>query len=141
ESGVAIGLTVSGPRQRDIIRRALDARVDGTNPFQSVQATWNLLEPSAGPALADAHASGWNVIVKESMANRRVARIDGLAIAAALAQPWADIVLSGAVTEAQLASNLSALDLTLREDELRARLADAEAPEAYWKARSQLAWR
>ena len=69
--GLAIGLTVSGPRQADVIRRALDVSVDGVNPLQTVQATWNLLEPSAGPALADAKAEGWGVIVKEALANDR----------------------------------------------------------------------
>lgn len=141
ESGVAIGLTVSGPRQADTIRRAFGASVDGVNPFRCVQATWNLLEPSAGPALADAHALGWTVIVKESLANGRLARIDQRAIAAAMAQPWADVVLSGAVTEAQLASNLGAVGLALTEAEMLDLLAGAEPPETYWRTRSQLAWR
>jgi aryl-alcohol dehydrogenase-like predicted oxidoreductase len=52
-SGVVIGLTVTGPNQADVIRRALRVSVDGLNPFQVVQATWNLLEPSAAAALAD----------------------------------------------------------------------------------------
>ncbi|HEX3629536.1 MAG TPA: aldo/keto reductase, partial [Candidatus Dormibacteraeota bacterium] len=47
--GLVIGLSVSGPRQADVIRRALQVRVDGVNPFGCVQATWNILEPSAGP--------------------------------------------------------------------------------------------
>jgi aryl-alcohol dehydrogenase-like predicted oxidoreductase len=58
DSGLTIGLSVSGPRQAEVIRGALAVRVDGVNPFQSVQATWNLLEPSAGPALAEAHDAG-----------------------------------------------------------------------------------
>lgn len=36
--GVAVGLSVSGPRQADAIRQALAAEVDGVNPFRSVQA-------------------------------------------------------------------------------------------------------
>ncbi len=36
--------------------------------------------------------------------------MDALALAAALAQPWADVVLSGAVTIEQLQSNVRALD-------------------------------
>ena len=57
--GLAIGLTVTGPGQADVIRRALDVNTRRANLFQVVQATWNLLEPSAGPALADAKARGW----------------------------------------------------------------------------------
>jgi aryl-alcohol dehydrogenase-like predicted oxidoreductase len=40
--------------------------------FDTVQATWNLLERSAGPVLAEAHAAGLGVIVKEALANGRL---------------------------------------------------------------------
>ena len=33
--------------------------------------TWNLLEPSVGPAAAEAAAAGWAVLVKEAVANGR----------------------------------------------------------------------
>lgn len=160
DSGLLVGLTVSGPRQADTIRRAFDVRVDGVNPFHCVQATWNLLESSAGPALADAHGLGWGVIVKESLANGRLTSrgdagqsatireaaqaagvtVDVLAIGAALSQPWANVVLSGAATEAQLASNLMALDIRLNETHLAALQPMAESPDAYWTRRSQLPW-
>jgi aryl-alcohol dehydrogenase-like predicted oxidoreductase len=156
-TGLVIGLTVTGPNQAPTIRRALDVRVDGTNPFQVVQATWNLLEPSAGAALAEAKASGWGVIVKEALANgrltdradgenvaaleneatARVTSIDAVALAAALSQPWADVVLSGAVTAEQLASNVKAVALA-RES---ARWPDiAESPANYWARRRALPW-
>jgi aryl-alcohol dehydrogenase-like predicted oxidoreductase len=140
DSGLTIGLSVSGPRQAEVIRRALAVRVDGVNPFQSVQATWNLLEPSAGPALAEAHDAGWGVIVKEALANGRLASQDRIAIAAALANPWVDVVLSGAVTVEQLRSNARAATLRLAPDQLADLAKMAEPPEQYWKERSQLAW-
>lgn len=155
--GLVIGLTVTGPKQADVIRRALQTTIDGVNPFEVVQATWNLLEPSAGPALAEAKAGGWRIVIKEALANGRLTErgrepditqlageararettIDALALAAALSQPWADVVLSGAVTPEQLASNVKALAL-LRD------AADwpviAEAAPDYWSARSKLTW-
>ena len=138
--GAVVGLSTSGPRQADAIRAALAVEVDGVPLFRSVQATWNLLEQSAGPALAEAHASGRAVIVKEGMANGRLAGRDAEALAAILAQPWATVVLSGAATGTQLASNLRAATLTLTPE----RLADleklAEPAEAYWATRSSLAW-
>jgi len=140
-SGLTIGMSVSGPRQAEVIRRALAVSVDGVNPFQSVQATWNLLEPSAGPALAEAHDAGWGVIIKEALANGRLADRDQEAIAAALANPWVDVVLSGAVTEAQLRSNVGAIAVHLSPDELAELSRLAEPPDRYWKERSQLAWR
>ena len=65
---------------------------------------------------------------------------DVLAIAAALAQPWAGRVLSGAVTPGQVASNAAATRLAV-PDEVLAELATlAEPPAAYWAARSRRPW-
>jgi aryl-alcohol dehydrogenase-like predicted oxidoreductase len=159
ERGLASGLSVSGPRQADVVRRALEIRIDGRSPFGSVQATWNLLEPSVGEALGEAHDAGWGVIVKEAVANGSLARRescppavvaiadrlgvapDAVAIAAVLAQPWADIALSGAVTEVQLASNLAALEVALDADDLTALASIAEPADDYWAARGRRAWR
>jgi len=139
-SGLTIGLSVSGPRQAQAIRRALAVNADGVNPFQSVQATWNLLEPSAGAALAEAHDAGWGVTIKEALANGRLANRDVESIAAALANPWADVVLSGAVTVAQVRSNLQALERSVSADELASLMARAEPPDRYWTERSALRW-
>ena len=146
--GLAVGLSVTGPRQAESIERAIDG-----GRFDTVQATWNLLERSAGPALERAHATGIGVIVKEALANgrltvrgdvrrvqaeaeRRGTTADALALAACLAQPWADVVLSGAATVAQLESNLAALDVTDVDglDEI------AEQRDAYWERRAALPW-
>jgi len=65
---------------------------------------------------------------------------DALALAAALARPWADVVLSGATTVDQLLSNLAALGLDYG-DELDQRLATlSEDPAEYWSARAALPW-
>ncbi|MEA2000704.1 MAG: aldo/keto reductase, partial [Actinomycetota bacterium] len=63
---------------------------------------------------------------------------DTIAIAAILAQPWVDTVISGAATVEHLASNLAALDVdpvTLRDLPPM-----AEDPAAYWHTRSGLKW-
>jgi aryl-alcohol dehydrogenase-like predicted oxidoreductase len=151
-TGVEIGLTTTGPEQSATIERAL-----AVGGFDAVQATWNLLEPSAGPALAAAHDAGLRVIVKEALANGRLtsrgghprleevarrlgAGCDATALAAVLAQPWSDIVLSGAATTEQIESNLTALDVGW-DDEAEAALGQlAEPAETYWRRRSDLAW-
>jgi aryl-alcohol dehydrogenase-like predicted oxidoreductase len=150
--GVRIGLTVTGPDQPATIERAL-----AVGGFDAVQATWNLHERSAGPALARAHDAGLQVYVKEALANGRLtargahpalaaaARSRGvgedqLALAAALAQPWADVVLSGAATVVQVQSNLGALRVAWDAELDDALAALAEDAEAYWDARSRLAW-
>ena len=81
ETGVRVGLSTSGATQADVLRRAL-ALPDG--PFSAVQSTWNLLEPSAGDALAEAAARGWHVAVKESVANGRLT--DRTSVSPALAR-------------------------------------------------------
>jgi aryl-alcohol dehydrogenase-like predicted oxidoreductase len=60
-----------------------------------------------------------------------------MALAAALANPWAVLVLSGAVTREQLAENLSALTAT-GLDGLDLDMAEPAA--AYWSARSRRPW-
>ncbi|MFZ3493351.1 aldo/keto reductase [Streptomyces sp. 5.8] len=157
-AGVTVGLTTSGPGQRDTIRAALDLTVDGRPLFRSVQATWNLLETSAGPALAEAHEAGLTVIVKEALANGRLARpqpvhpvlasltdttnapCDAVALAAALHQPWARIVLSGAATTQHLTANLLATEVQLSTDQLAQLSGITETSHTYWSHRSRLPW-
>jgi aryl-alcohol dehydrogenase-like predicted oxidoreductase len=152
EEGLAIGVSVTGPRQAETIRRALEV-----GSFDTVQATWNLLERSAGPSLAEALGAGLGVLVKEVLANGRLTARggdslltevaaergttpDALAFAAVLAQPWADVALSGATTVEQLRSNLAALDVDY-DHELDRRLAPlTEEPDRYWSTRGALPW-
>ncbi|WP_158883890.1 aldo/keto reductase [Amycolatopsis anabasis] len=155
-AGVRVGFSTSGPAQADTIRRAFELEVAGARVFTAVQSTWNLLERSAGPALAEAHAAGNLVLVKETLANGRLvtepppelARIagtretgtDAVALTAVLAQPWADTVLVGPSSSAQLDANLAAVAVKLDEDELAALDGIGEAPAEYWARRSSLHW-
>jgi aryl-alcohol dehydrogenase-like predicted oxidoreductase len=98
------------------------------------------------------------VIVKEALANGRLTERgdaddrltaaarergttpDALALAAVLARPWVDVVLSGAATVDTLRSNVAALDAqwdAQAEEELAPL---SEPPEEYWERRSELAW-
>lgn len=156
DDGVRVGFSTSGPKQAATIRRAFDLEVAGRPIFTAVQSTWNLLEPSAGRALAEAHAAGNLVLVKETLANGRlvarppelVAHLahrhgvgpDAIAVAAVLARVWADVVLIGPASPSQLASNLAATRLRLSEAELRALATLAEHPVEYWARRSSLHW-
>ena len=148
-TGVRVGLSVSGTSQRATVEQAL-----ALGAFDAVQATWNLHERSVEPALAAASAAGLTVYVKEGLANGRLAgehaapelaalaaergtTADALALAAVLAQPWADVVLSGAATVETLRSNLAAAEL----DGAALALDLREDPDAYWDRRSALEWR
>ena len=160
QQGLAIGLSVSGPAQAAVIRQSFDVRVDGERVFQTVQATWNLLERSAGSALAEAREAGYGVIVKEALANGRLAGrediafgalaevasshgvgFDAVAIAAVLVNPWVHVVLSGATTVEQLSSNLEALSVRLSGSDLGALETLTEPARDYWLQRQSIPWR
>jgi len=154
--GVRVGLSTSGSAQAHIVERALALEVAGRSIFTAVQSTWNVLEPSVGRALQHAHGAGILVLVKEVLANGRLAAQapaplaeiaqrhavtpDAVAIAAALRQPWADTVLLGPVSTEQLSSNLDALHVELDEQEQQRLDALAEPAHDYWRLRGELPW-
>lgn len=164
EMGIPIGLSLSGAGQAATLEKALSVRIDGEPLFGAVQATWNLLERSAGNMLQAAHNSGMGVIIKEVLANGRLTprndtpqfaeqfallsqqaqrlntTVDALAIAAALANDWADVVLSGAARIDHLQANVAALAVAWDEEAAAALAPLAEDSEAYWATRAQLAW-
>jgi len=164
DEGLAIGLTLSGAQQAATLNKAMQVRVANQPLFDVVQATWNLLEPSAGPALQAAHAAGMGVIIKEALANGRLTArnrdaafaahlrllteiaaqrsttVDALALAAVLAQPWADVVLAGPATVEQLRSNLSATAVPWDSAVAERSAVLAEPPQLYWATRGGLAW-
>src|SRR5690606_33277229 len=103
-------------------------------------------------------AEGVTVIVKEGVANGRLAdpatapalltevaeRLgttrDAVALAAILHQPWASVVLSGAVTVGQVSANVAATAIDLPESAVNRLLTLAEPAEEYWRTRAALPW-
>jgi aryl-alcohol dehydrogenase-like predicted oxidoreductase len=163
ETGLVLGLSLSGPQQSEALELALDIEVEGTNPFSCVQATFNLLEPSVGDGLKEAHEAGWGVIAKEVFANGRLVRpeldrriedrallehigksydttLDALALSWALSHDFVDVALSGAVTPAQLKSNLWALDVPIDPEDRAVFDPLREPPATYWRTRTDLDW-
>ncbi len=164
QKGILIGLTLSGAQQAAVLHTAMEKTVDGTRVFDAVQATYNILETSCGPALAEAAEAGLGIIVKEVFANGRLtsrnnhpefvprkeqlqdigapfhADIDAVALAFVLAQPWAHLALSGAAAEPHLKSNLRALNVQLDADALTIIEGMYEPSADYWAKRSQLNW-
>ncbi len=163
-AGITPGLSLSGENQSATLKKALTIKRGGELLFQSVQATWNILEQSAGEALKEAADKGMGVIIKEALANGRLternkhpgfagklevlkalaqkynAGIDALSIAFVLHQPWVSTVLSGASIPEQIQSNVKAQELNISEEDLNLLRSLAESKKEYWKIRSQLAW-
>lgn len=153
----AIGMSLSGVSQADALRAAWDLERGGERVFDAVQATFNVLERSMEPVLAEAHGRGMGVLVKEALANGRLVRgaesaglepiaarhgvgADAVALAFVLARPWADVVLLGPTGVDQLASNLRSAEVTLDGDELRAIDGLRQPAAAYWRDRASLPW-
>lgn len=150
-SGVAIGLSTSGPDQPEVLEKVSSVLVDGDPLFDSVQVTWNMLETSATQSLAKLRDQGVLIVLKEVLANGRLtssgdqpatspevdAAPDALALNVALNHSPADIVLSGAVNIAQLESNLSSLQLPADIGNVAP---TAVNPSDYWTYRSNLPW-
>ena len=148
QSGVSIGMSTSGPGQAAVLERVGDFEVDGVRLFDAVQVTWNLLEQSTTDALTQLHDSGIRVIIKEALANGRLGPTgdraltserssDIEALSIALAQPFVDVVLSGAVNTAQVLSNLHATPVTEGFDSLSDYAIDREQ---FWTERSNRPW-
>jgi len=160
ERGLLLGVTVTGVSQLETVRRAVDLRFDGEHLFSAVQATWNLMERSAEPGLREAHDAGLAVLVKEPLANGRLTprgdagqagplravaerlgcAADAVALAFVAKESWADIVLLGAATEEQVASNLRAREVKLTAEDLRLLEGMRVPAKEYWSQRARLAW-
>lgn len=161
DAGVIVGLSVSGARQTDTIEKALSITGEKGRLFESIQATFNLLETSCAQVLKKAKNCGVGVIVKEGVANGRLTNrdkvlsknaslkaicdkyqcsLDALALAFVLEQDWVDVVLSGASTMNQLQSNCKALEIKFNDEDERILEQFSESPEDYWNTRSQLKW-
>ena len=156
DEGVRQGFSTSGPGQAETVRAGAAVVVGGARLFDAVQSTWNPLEPSAGAALAEAHGSGMRVLVKEALANGRLAvdppaalaaaasargvGPDAVALALAAAQPWVDTVLLGPDSAERLEANLRLRDVDVDADLGTTGAGLAEPPEAYWQHRSDLPW-
>ena len=163
--GLKIGLSLSGAQQGETLKKALEISTDGILLFDSVQATWNVLEPSIGQQLQKAAQLGLGVIIKEVLANGRLTArnqeagfkdkmqvlqkmaqkyetsVDALAIAVALKQPFVHLVLSGAATVEHLQSNIKALHVNISHSDAKLLIENLkEEPGEYWQTRKQLEW-
>lgn len=164
DSGMVVGLSLSGEKQAETLDKALTIRRADERLFQSVQATWNILEQSATASLKKSAKEGMGIIIKEALANGRLSDrnrephfmykrkvlqamaekyevgMDAISIAFVLRQAWVHTVLSGAGNEAQLLSNLKAEHVQLSEEDANTLGNLMETGKEYWKIRAGLPW-
>ncbi|MFB9057462.1 aldo/keto reductase [Mariniflexile ostreae] len=164
ETGLQIGITTSGPNQKEVIEAALKVENNNDVLFDSFQVTYNVLEQSAFSILKEVLQQGKTVIIKEALANGRVFEnanfsnyqtsytvlkalaqkykvgVDAIALRFVIDCLHPDYVLSGASNTIQLQQNLEALHFKFSEDELSVLKALGVSGEAYWNERSRLSW-
>ncbi|HAS45444.1 MAG TPA: aldo/keto reductase [Microscillaceae bacterium] len=162
--GMRIGLTLSGPKQAETLEKALAVNIEGVRLFDTVQATFNLLERSTADILTTARQEGLGVVIKEALANGRLTfrnpdvhlepqwqllksqadrlntTIDALALAYVLHQPFVNVVLSGAANPEHLKSNLKALDIPWDVEVEEALQSLEETSDVYWQKRKKMDW-
>lgn len=156
ETGLKIGLTVSGANQKEVLKEAASILVNNNFLFDSFQVTYNVFEQDAFEALQEIKKSGKFIIIKEGLANGRVfltenpllktladkyrVGVDAIALRFCMDKLKPDVVLSGAANCKQLQENLKALDFKFSPEEI-ALLNMLQVPSVdYWKERSQLSW-
>ena len=155
EAGVFVGLTVTGPRQADTDRaraggRRLRRRAGDVEPARALGHRRAGRRPrrragrdrQGGAGQRPAHRARRRRRARWPTPRASAATTpDALALAAVLAQPWVDVVLSGVATVDTLRSNLARARRRRGTRELEERLAAlAEPAEAYWERRAELAW-
>ncbi|MDO6820568.1 aldo/keto reductase [Zobellia sp. 1_MG-2023] len=163
-TGLTIGISTSGPNQKEVIENALQIRIDGEVVFDSFQVTFNMLEQAVLPVLRDIKLQDKKLIVKEAMANGRIFEnekypqyqslytklktlaekyevgVDAIALRYVMDKVQPDYVLSGAADIHQLEQNLKANSFTLNEEELAELTKEKVNSKAYWEERSRLSW-
>jgi aryl-alcohol dehydrogenase-like predicted oxidoreductase len=158
EFGLQLGLTVSGPKQKELLLEASELCLDNAPLFDSFQVTYNLFEQAAFEVLKLLKGAGRFLIVKEGLANGRIflptktrktleglalkyqVGIDAIALRFCMDAVGPNVVLSGAASSEQLTQNLCALNFQLTPSEIE-QLKGAKMPtETYWHERSQLPW-
>jgi len=78
--------------------------------------------------------------VRAAATSTRMIGVAELAVAFAAAQPFIDVVLSGAATTDHLASHVGALTIRLDDATLRRLSTFSEPPAQYWSTRAALPW-
>ncbi|QDO93562.1 aldo/keto reductase [Formosa sediminum] len=165
ETNLQIGISTSGAHQVDIIKKALEIQINNEPLFTSFQVTYNVFEQSAFKILKQLLSENKTVIIKEALANGRVfansdfteyakaynylnklsnqynVGVDAIAIRFVIDTLEPNVVLSGALTCAQLQDNLKALSFQLTSEEILQFQIFASSSSSYWEERSALVWR
>ncbi|SFC80508.1 Predicted oxidoreductase [Algibacter lectus] len=161
---IKMGISTTGANQVEVIKKALDVKVDGENLFDIFQVTYNLLDQSLKEVSSLLQKENKTIVIKEALANGRVfrnknypnyndmymalerlAQVHDVGIDAICLQYVAQTipgskVLSGASSSEQIQENLKMNGFVLSQlelDELSGFKVDGTQ---YWAERKALQW-
>ncbi|MFK7947404.1 MAG: aldo/keto reductase [Saprospiraceae bacterium] len=164
EYDLKIGITVSGDNQVEVLKKALEVEVNGSELFEAFQVTYNVFDQSLATIAKALTTENKRLIIKEAMANGRVfpnanfpnyektytilnqlaekynVGVDAIAIRFIedSIQPFK--VLSGAAISEHLMGNLKVNDFELMSEEVELLKSFAVEPKDYWSERKRLGW-
>jgi aryl-alcohol dehydrogenase-like predicted oxidoreductase len=164
EHKLKIGLTTTGTNQLEVLKKALEATVNGIQVFDLFQVTYNFLDQSLREISAELIRQNKQIIIKEALANGRVFRnhtyphynemytilerlsekysagVDAISLKYCEQTITNSIVLSGASTSEQLKENLKLNTFTLSNNDINILNGLKIPPDFYWTERKKLAW-
>lgn len=162
--GIRMGLSTTGENQAEVLKKALEVRVDGKTLFDVFQVTYNVLDQSLAQILHQANPNEVRIVIKEALANGRVfpnegypeydkmykvliglaekykVGVDAIALQFCAQSVSPFKVLSGASQEAELKSNFELENLELSGEEIGLLNSLGVEPEKYWAQRKKMDW-
>ena len=164
EHHLTIGLTTTGENQVEVLKRALDVHIEGTQVFDLFQVTYNCLEQSLQKISQELIQQEKTIVIKEALANGRIFKnknyqqysllyktlanlaqkykvgIDAISLKYCAQKIPKSTILSGASTIRQLQENLKADTFMLSRKDLKLLDAFKTPAHYYWSERKKLTW-
>ena len=164
EHRLTIGLTTTGENQVEVLKRALDVHIEGTQVFDLFQVTYNCLEQSLQKISQELIQQEKTIVIKEALANGRIFKnknyqqysllyktlanlaqkyevgIDAISLKYCAQKIPKSTILSGASAIRQLQENLKADTFMLSSQDLTLLDAFKTPAHYYWSERKKLTW-
>ncbi|MCW2120948.1 aldo/keto reductase [Flavobacterium sp. 7A] len=161
---IHIGLSVSGDNQVEVLKRALEIKIDGQPLFEVFQVTYNILDQSLHSIIELIKKNKNRIVIKEALANGRIlpnadyphyyklysileglakkhkVGVDAIALRFCIQSIDPFMVLSGASEVQHVKDNLKANTFELSQEDLDILYSFKVKPSKYWSERKQLQW-
>ncbi len=162
--GLLIGISTTGVNQMEVLKKALDIKINEESLFDVFQVTYNIFDQSLATVVGIIAKQNKRLVIKEALANGRVfpnekyphyaaaykkleelaitynVGVDAIALRFCMDSIPVFKVLSGAANEQHLSDNLKTEDFKLKEEDILFLKKLAVSPDFYWDERKRLGW-